>query len=305
MNAMLTLAELESNDPRQTRGRDQQRFLCPFCGEAKPRDAAHRSLCVNVATGAWICHRCGERGLLKEYWLLPPRPSYFALPVLVNGSSGRSSHTPPISKFDWRKAWRDSSRLCGTPGAEYTEGRGIPVHFAETCGVRFFSDWYGRPALLFPIKDQHGALVAVSGRFIDSRKSTTTKAGGKKSQGVFSTPGAFDADAVAIVEGPMDALSLAYCDLPAIAMMGTSWPTWLPESVSLKSVLIATDADTAGDESAQSFKENLSAAGCSSLRFRPSVGKDWNDVLLCLGKDTLGFKYVINQQLRHALSNFR
>ena len=67
MSAALTLAELELNDPRTRTSRSQRRFLCPFCGADKPRDAAHRSLSLNVQTGRWICHRCGERGLLNEF----------------------------------------------------------------------------------------------------------------------------------------------------------------------------------------------------------------------------------------------
>ena len=43
-------------------------------------------------------------------------------------------------------------------------------------------------------------------------------------EAVFATPGALEADTVAIVEAPIDALSLARCGLPAIATRG-----WDPE----------------------------------------------------------------------------
>jgi DNA primase len=141
--------------------------------------------------------------------------------------------------------------------------------------------------VLFPIKDETGSLVAVSGRYVDGRNSTKTKAGGRKSIGVFSTPGALKAGAVAIVEGPIDALSLALCGLPAVAMIGTSWAEWLPRSLSPKPILIATDADEAGDEAAQRLREVFTGSGCQALRLRPSCGKDWNDVLVRMGGPSL------------------
>ncbi len=68
MTHHLSLADLETNDSHAPRGGRERRFLCPMCGADKPRDTAHRSLAVNIASGAWNCHRCHERGLLKDKW---------------------------------------------------------------------------------------------------------------------------------------------------------------------------------------------------------------------------------------------
>lgn len=271
----LTLTELEWYDPRSPSRRIQRRFLCPFCGEAKPRDAAHRSLCLNAETGAWLCHRCGEKGMLGEY-----RAGRSAgVPPTI----GRNRSTPARS-FDWRGAWHWSSRLCGTPGADYLKRRGLPARLSEASGVRFYSAWYGRPALLFPVHNGAGELVAVSGRFIDRRKYPKTQTAGRKSLGVYSTPGAMTSEIVAVVEGEIDALSLALCGLPSAAMIGTSWASWLPQSLAHKLVLIATDADAAGDEAAEDLAAALAAFECRARRLRPAGGKDWNDELLRLGR---------------------
>jgi DNA primase len=89
---------------------------------------------------------------------------------------------------------------------------------------------------------------------------------------------------VAVVEGQIDALSLALCGLPAIAMIGTGWAPWLPQSLAHKSVLVATDADAAGDETAWRLTAALVAFECRARRLRPPCGKDWNDELLRLGR---------------------
>ncbi len=49
---ILSLADLEAYDPRATERGRERRFLCPCCGDGKPRNAAHRSLSLNTQTGA-------------------------------------------------------------------------------------------------------------------------------------------------------------------------------------------------------------------------------------------------------------
>jgi DNA primase len=190
-------------------------------------------------------------------------------------------------EFDWRQVWRDSTRLRGTPGETFLERRSILTGFAEISGVRFSAAWYGRPAVLFPVNDCSGNLVAVSGRFVDGGRNLKTQAAGRTSLGVFSTLNALKSDFIAIVEGPIDALSLALCGLSAVAMLGTKWAEWLPESVTSKSVFVATDADIAGDKAAERMTTELASFGCRPLRLRPHLGKDWNDVLVCQGRSAL------------------
>lgn len=280
MNA-LTLAELELYDPRSRTGRSQRRFLCPFCGADKPRDAAHRSLSLNMQTGRWICHRCGERGLLNDFSAITQSRAMQLATII---GLYRNASRFPEGSFDWKKAWEKSANLSDSPGAAYIQQRGIPVALARVAGARYSPRWYQRPAVLFPICDQDENLVAISGRFISERNALKTMTGGTKSFGVFSTPGALKSKVIAVVEGPMDGLSLAFCDLPAVAMMGTSWPDWLLEVIASKQVLIATDADTAGDEVAGRLVEALSADTPRPSRLRPPIGKDWNDVLRQFGR---------------------
>lgn len=284
MSTALTLTELERYDPRSPSGRMQRRFLCPFCGDDKPRDAAHRSLSLSVETGRWICHRCGTRGRLRDSTSTSHR-LMTRLGAMTQAAFGLSrNRKPPTKEFDWQKAWQSSGSLAGSPGESYAQRRGIPISLARSAGIRYSPRWYWRPALLFPICNQGGRLVAVSGRFINEQSGLKIITGGSKSAGVFSTPGALRAKTLAIVEGPMDALALALCQLPAVAMMGTGWPDWLPRALADRQVLIATDADKTGDEVAERLMQLLSDSGAEVARLRPTTGKDWNDVLIEMGQ---------------------
>ena len=82
---LLTLSQLEAFDPRAPgKAGSQRRFLCPLCGEAKPRDSAHRSLSANLQNGAWTCFRCGATGKLKEFWTDPLPPLRVGLPPITH-----------------------------------------------------------------------------------------------------------------------------------------------------------------------------------------------------------------------------
>jgi hypothetical protein len=203
----LSLDDLMSYDPRPKNRLDERRFLCPLCGHTKRRDDSHRSLSVEKKTGAWICHRCKAKGLLREFWK--------ERPIGIKSLRGKTStavakafalrpkHEPEknASKAEaMREKWAASIPLAETQGATYLEGRSIPVSLADDAGVRYTSDWFRRPAVLFPIYDRQGELVSVNGRFIDGRDDPKTQTAGPKSLGVFSTPGALSRSLLAVVE---------------------------------------------------------------------------------------------------------
>ncbi len=290
----LCLADLESYDSAAPRcsGKTERRFLCIHCGDSKPRDRGHRSLALNTKTGAWLCHRCGEKGLLKDFWTDRPLQTRqqkaraavaraFALPPKTNKTEKHEAAT------DHGEMWLASVPLDGTSGVSYLKSRGIPSDVAHEAGVRFSFDWYGRSAVLFPMYDRKGEMVAVNGRFVDGRDNPKTQTAGPKSLGLFVTPGALSAHLVAICEGPIDALSLWLCGVAAVALVGTSAPDWLASALAFKPALIATDADTPGDDAASRLIQSLKPRGTRILRLRPRVGKDWNEALTTRGVEFL------------------
>jgi hypothetical protein len=292
---VFSLADLEAFDPRPAGAGRERRFCCPLpaCLD-KPRDRAHQSLSVNAETGLWTCYRCGAGGKLTEHWA--PR---------LAGSGARPRRTAALRVFrvspdpqpgraataaDLGPMLAACVPLTGTPGARYLYQRGIGEDAAAAAGARFARGWYGGPAVVFPLCDREGRVVAASGRYVDARRPKTRVVGDRK-LGVFAPPGAWDAPtdpadgtgALVVVEGPADALSLAECEVPAVALVGTVAPAWLPRAAAFRRVVVALDADAAGDAAAERLLRELAPFARSVERLRPPAGKDWNDALLAMG----------------------
>ena len=290
---VLSLSELRTFDPRAKERPGESDFCCPLCGDGKPVDQAHRALSVNLESGVWHCHRCGQGGKMREFWTEKPldrpqgrRPSVrkpLVLPPLARRDDAPPLNLPaPIAdRFP---------TLAGTPGEAYLAGRGLPLALCEAAGVRYAGDWHGRPAVLFPIVNAGGHEIAAQGRYLtslDGRPNFYTE--GPKKEGVFVSPGAWDAGEITITEAPIDALSLCLCEYPALALVGKSWPEWLPAFVASlrKRVYLATDADEpdskgiqAGDKAATKMAAALRYYDCRTDRLRPERAKDWNAHLL-------------------------
>jgi DNA primase len=93
---------------------------------------------------------------------------------------------------------------------------------------------------------------------------------------------------VAIVEAPIDALSLAALGLPADATMGAeNCPKWLIRRLAFREVFLAQDADQAGDDAAERMGGELQAFGARCSRLRPNAGKDWNELLQTQGSEAV------------------
>lgn len=283
----LSLAELEAFDPHPAGAGAERRFCCPLPGcQDKPRDRAHQSLCANVESGAWLCNRCGATGKLAERWEARPRLTgaqrrrevarrAFALPPEPPGP-GRADSAPLLAPL-----LETCVPVARTSGQRYLFDRGIGLGVVTPAGVLFTLSCYGRPGVVFPMHDRAGLLVAVNVRHTDGRTDPKTHSVGDRSLGVFATPGALAVDApLVIVEGPMDALSLATCDVPAIALACTRAPHWLRTAAAFRHVLVALDADSEGDEKAELLASELAPSARRVDRLRPPMGKDWNDALM-------------------------
>jgi Toprim-like len=289
---VLTLADLEQYDPLAPVGGVERDFLCPLPGVCrdKTEGARHRSLSVNVETGLWQCHRCGAASKLRDHWEERPRSTRLRnLASAKRAFALRLDPTPllPDPTAPWRAAWDAALPVIATPGAGYLERRGIPLALAALAGVRYTTDWAGRPAVLFPVVNAQGMLVAVNGRYLDTR-APKTRTYGKNSLGVFVAPGleALAADPLVLVEGPCDALSLAAVGVPAVALVTTSAPQWLPAHAALRAVCLGLDNDTPGDDGSKKLARDLAALGAHCERLRPGR-KDWNDDLVALGPAAL------------------
>ena len=98
-----------------------------------------------------------------------------------------------------------------------------------------------------------------------------------------ATPVALDAEQVVICEAPIDALSLAACGVPAVALCGTSRPDWLAAACAFLRVALAFDADGAGDKAAADLAPSLRSFGATVERWRPDGVRDWKELLVRRG----------------------
>lgn len=297
MSLRLFLAELEAFDPHSPQSASERRFCCPLCGEGKSRDATHRSMNVNVKTGAFVCQRCDARGKLADFWVgrpqINPRDSarqklrrLTELPELDDSSQPDAEMQRKVDEL--REQLDRLQDLEETRGADYLIGRGISIEVARPSVAGFARSWYGRSAVVFPIQNQAGEIVAAQGRYVDGRDNPKTRTLGPKSQGIFVASGALEiSPALIIAEAPIDALSLAVAGYPSVAMCGKNGPAWLPKFCYRKNVFLALDADNAGDEAAEKMTSLLQSFGANCHRLRPVDSKDWNEFLTSFGRDEL------------------
>lgn len=308
----LSLNELENFDSRSSARGKERRFCCPRCGAAKPKDAAHRSLAVNTENGAFYCHRCQTKGRLKEFWEERPQIpkkararqkliSHFSIETVDYKQQKSAIETEKEENLadkmvEFQKNFLDS------PAENYLLKRGISREIAIQSGCGFAPKWEHwekdgekwklkgtDKRAIFPVYNREEKLVALHTRAIDDENFNSSKiTKGNKSDGIFATrKDIFNAKVVAICEAPIDAMALEMCGIPAIAMIGTSAPDWLGLKFSFKQVLIATDADLAGDKAAFNLQNQLVARGAKTYRLRPRTAKDWAEVLENLGTEKL------------------
>jgi len=279
---VLTLVDLEAFDPTAPAGKVERDFCCPLPAcVGKSTTTAHRSLSVNTDSGRWLCHRCHEAGTLREHWLPRKEAQRAAALHRFRVTPPAALQPPPPPPQEWMPTMVDAEPLEGTWGARYLEGRGISCEMATATGVLFTTCWYGHLAVLFPVCDRAGRLVATNGRHVNPTVEPKAMSAGQISRGVFQTTGALAVAQPVIAEAPIDALSLATVGIPAVALCGTHAPGWL--HVGFRRVALAFDADEAGDQAAAVLWPVLTSFGIQVERWRPSVGKDWNDVLLAGG----------------------
>lgn len=310
---VLSLARLREFDPHGGQGRGEEgRWLCPLCGEGKSRSDAHRCLSAKKSDGVWHCHRCHEGGVLQEFWKSftasgepaknknqEARLRRAHLSVLSEDMTPAPEEEPPENDAEtYRTLWEASQDVALSRGVSYLEIRGVEAQVVASSLVRYSPAWLsaGRGAVLFPIQNREGKLVAVQGRYIDGQENKfdgaplpKARTMGSLKEGVFRACcelnsrrlDPFDAASPAIIvtEAPIDALSLAVLGFPSVALCGTSIPHWFHLACGLKKVALATDADEAGDAAAAKHEAFLSVYGAQCFRLRPEDAKDWNEML--------------------------
>ena len=206
--------------------------------------------------------------------------------TMADSSAARSLEAPEADA--WKRELGSLQSLGDGAAARYLAGRGLSVEGARRAGARSGPCFLGRDAIVFPLRDLRGVLRGAHARYIDGRDRPKARTLGDKCHSLFATPGAFDArlPALIVTEAPLDALSLAEAGYPALAVCGTQAPHWMHRAGAFRRVLLAFDADDAGDRAAETLTPELTSFGARCERLRPDGFKDWNEALQA-GRDVL------------------
>lgn len=118
-----------------------------------------------------------------------------------------------------------------------------------------------------------GFLARCPAHFLDPLAEPKTLSRGSIKSGAFQTPGALDANVLGIVEAPIDAISLALCGLPSLAIMGSSnhCKPWFCPHVKAARII--------------ALRRVLGAARCECFMFQAGI----NDANEFLQRDPAGF----------------
>jgi 5S rRNA maturation endonuclease (ribonuclease M5) len=309
--------------------REKKHIRCPL----PDHNDSEPSFSIQKSGQGWKCFGCGKSGgvvplmialgiaenkgqavdlLAGRYRIatstktaFAPRQAVKAMPQFEIRTPAPRPTVSAEDQADFDKALRGRRKLMGLPNTEgYLKGRGIDPGFASSCRVGAHPEWLGGgSAVLFPGYDESGTLVCAQGRFLAPREGIKTRSKGFIKLGVFATPGAFvrgykaDAGPVAIVEGPIDALSLAQAGLPSIALFGAgNRQAWLRKALAFRKVILALDDDKAGDGAAKELQAWLNL-GTKVSRMSFGGHKDANEALVA---DPTVFASLVEEAIRLA-----
>ena len=171
--------------------------------------------------------------------------------------------------------------LAGTAGQAYARRRAVPVDIAAAAGVRFDTDFSGRPAVLVAMRDQNDKLTAVHGRYLHAKRGQNKMLTVGVGDGAVSFLGGWRVEPLILVEGLFDGLSLAACGWPSVATIGRH-VSWLSEVTAGKVVWAAFDAGRSGEVNVALQITQLQRATVRRLPPPPRC-KDWSTAIVKRG----------------------
>jgi hypothetical protein len=197
-----------------------------------------------------------------------------------------------------RRLWAGTMPLAAplaVGGCTYLQGLGIPAETASAVRVRISYLWgdeddYQGAALVFPLQDGAGKLVAAEGRFLTPPGGVAPSYRvGARADGVFEAlPGALDAELVVLMEASLEALAVAACGYPALALCGSPPQEWLAERLAGRDVLVGMDwHELSAENRAALVFRKLAAAGAKPRRLVVAAGRGWTERLRAVGLERM------------------
>ena len=195
-----------------------------------------------------------------------------------------------------RHNWNCARPISRTPASRYLASRDIAIvpdanvlRFASSAAYRSQFGWEHYPALLGAFTDSDGAFVGIQRTYLDHHHPVKAEVEDpRRTLGMVAGAAVRlddTGDTIAVGEGLETMLSLrtAYPKLPVAACTGTHLLALWEPSERHRRVLIALDADDAGETAAAKLVERLRERGITVTLARPIEGGDFNEDLQILG----------------------
>lgn len=279
------------------RNRNAQ-LLCPFHDERTP------SFSINLDTGQWQCFGCGAMGGINKLarMLGGELDDATRQDILIRGLSRDEEPTVRTNFAPVANGY--ISALASGPGRrslrDYLEPRGLPDSVAGAFGLGYDEQ---RDCLTLPYWDE-GTVTGIKFRARDARKYSLDGS----TYGLYNVDGLRGRPVVVLGEGESDTHAL-WSQITGLAgqagrvqpvtgdnvepvgagelhagVGGTSgavkserlWGLWKLDLLFAQKVIVAYDADEAGDEACRVAERVL---GPKFIRMRPTMGQDWTDAI--------------------------
>ena len=147
--------------------------------------------------------------------------------------------------------------------------------------------------IIFPIKDLTGELVALQGRAITKSARKYYHTSFEKNKHLYGFYENFtkiqNQNRVVLVEGAFDVIACWQSDIPAVALLGTSFSLRqaMLLSVLTDNIFVWSDNDEAGIKSYQSVLGKTTSLGCNVQQIKHPVYNDASELQEVLGEKSL------------------
>ena len=272
----------------------EYRCICLLHHETKP------SMYINPSKGQWNCQGCGKGGGLLQLIMLYEGVSYQEA-VAKAGTDSSPRVVIPVAKQD--PLTLDYKQRMTQAVAEYADHLNRDIE-----AMRYLTEERGLSIVTIiryllglcpehphdiqpPLGDGHRPTLAghitipdMSDGYCAYMQGRRMTPGEPRYMGLSGLPkplygfGRFRNErTLYLVEGPFDWLTLLEWGLPAVSSLGSHLSPSQQALLYDKRVVLAQDADTAGDLAAEQMARNLP----TTIRLRPPEPfKDWNDALI-------------------------
>jgi hypothetical protein len=263
------------------RGGEEAEVRCFAAPGQHAREDRNASCSVNLLTGLWKCHGCGEQGNAYQAALKLGYAEQAARELAQRHGVFLEREREKLPGFRQLKKWREAlfeARWGDETLLDRLEARkGWTPHAIWRCGL----GWDGE-RITFPIKDHRLRIVGLV-RYLPGGSPKSKAVPGSRRL-LFPPPETIGrTQTVFVVEGEPDAVSVRSCGFPAVAVPGAQ--SWRYEFVGrlakFPRIVVIADCDRQGRELAQRI-----VADCGKravlLDLEPSRtdGYDFGDLLV-------------------------